>query len=318
MKVTNMKILCVGDIGNYLAEYAGKINRNATLVSQGNYNNFINSTDGVFYTSLGEFDGPKIFCSVLLSANEIILSLPPTRSDDTDDFTLESETKEHLYMWSLIKDRPVKNLKFNYTNPEFGRQFDLIPRVTPATQIWNTGCSITHGDGIEIDQRYGNIIADQLKLPITNLSCSGSSIIWAGDTILSADIKPGDIVIWGLTSWQRYSYFLHKDRFYHITHRFVENYPLIEHIININWLVSPHNLYQSIKAINAVQHFCDKIGAKLILAGLLTTDTAIDTHLINCPNYIEFKRNWADKGTDNMHPGPKQHQIFAKNILKLL
>ena len=38
-----------------------------------------------------------------------------------------------------------------------------------ATQLWCVGCSITHGVGVNANERSGMLIADYLKLPVSFL-----------------------------------------------------------------------------------------------------------------------------------------------------
>ena len=80
-------------------------------------------------------------------------------------------------------------------------------RKTAGQQIWIVGCSYAHGNCLEyINQRYGQLVAEYYHLPVSFLTKPGSSIDWACDQILRADINPGDIVIWGITSVNRCSW----------------------------------------------------------------------------------------------------------------
>lgn len=309
-----MKTLLVGDTGVYLSIAAKKINKNALLLDGGNYKKIFN-TNGVYYTSTGDITTVEHFCEVLMAADEVIYCPPDGAWSDKDltalredkRFTAETVTKEHLYQLSWIKKIAIKNLPTDCLN--FTNKWQVTPRISQEPQIWNIGCSITAGNGVEKHERYGEIVGRKLNMPVSILAYEGSSLIWAADQILLADVLPGDIILWGLTSLQRYSYALHNDRLYHVNSNFYKHYPLMKKIVPIDWLDSRDNLYHSLNSISIVQNFCKKTNTKLVLLGLLDQDFY--------ERYIEFTKTssrgkWLDLGNDNQHPGPRQHEIFAQ------
>ncbi len=316
-----MKRLYVGDTGEYLSFEAKKDSSSATLVTSSNYKKFLSATSGVFYTSLGDINDPKKFTDILLGADQVIYS-PHERWSDAGTivdarFTCETETKEFLYQLSWVTKKPVKNLPLNVNATDFSNLTNIKQRVSERPQMWNTGCSITAGNGVKPNERYGEVLAGELGLPLKVLAYEGASISWAGDQILLSDVKQGDIVVWGITSPGRYSYVLHNQKFYHTNAMFYLNYPLMEQIVDIDWLDSPNNVFEAFNKINQVQNFCNKAGAKLYMIGFLTTDQ-MDKELSKRDNYIACKDPWIDKGTDNMHPGIKQHSKFARVLKELI
>ena len=312
-----MRTLLIGDVGVYLSLQAKKIDKNALLLTDKNYKK-IQNTHGVFYTSLADISVVDHFCETLLCADKVVFCPPPGSWSDQDvvakskdkRFTIETETKEHLYQLAWIKKITIENLPINL--PNFHTKCQITPRISNQPQIWNIGCSITAGTGIEPQQRYGELVAKQLNMPVSILAHEGSSVAWAADQILLADVLPGDIILWGLTSLNRYSYILHNDRFYHVNHKSYKHYPLLRHIVSIDWLESNDNLYHSLNSISIVKNFATKTNGKLILLGLMDQDFY--------EKYIEFEKtgprqDWVDLGYDNRHPGPKQHEIFAQIAL---
>jgi hypothetical protein len=315
-----MKILLVGDVGVYLSIEARKIDKNASLLNDQNYKKIL-TINGVYYTSLADITVVEYFCEVLMSADKVIFSPPPGDWSDQDivsklkdqRFTMETETKEHLYQLAWIKKVTIENLPINF--PNFKNKWQVTPRTSTEPQIWNIGCSITAGNGIEKHQRYGEIVAKKLNMPVSIMAYEGSSVIWAADQILMADVLPGDIIIWGLTSLERYSYVLHNDRFYHVNLNFYKNYPLMKNIVPPDWLKSMDNLYHSLNSISTVKNFAKKTNTKLVLLGLLDQDFY--------EGHIKFTKTgshnkWVDKGDDNLHPGPKQHELFAQIALNAI
>lgn len=188
-------------------------------------------------------------------------------------------------------------------------------------QLWCVGCSISHGVGINADERYGVLIANSINIPISFLTASGSSIEWAADQICRSDIRPGDIVVWGLTSHYRLSYYssnllchVHAGM-YKINSRLAENVPPAR-------LDSEDNLYHQLTDVFKVINFCDKIGARLIIANIL--DDIIPTYIKDYPGFVQLNSNpnrdaekmFIDLGADQVHPGPKMHRYYADEILK--
>jgi hypothetical protein len=192
-----------------------------------------------------------------------------------------------------------------------------------ATQLWCVGCSITHGVGISADERYGVVIADHLKLPVSFLTASGSSIEWAADQICRSDIRSGDIVVWGLTSHYRLSYY-ELNSLKHIHSGMYRINPSLKDTVPPARLDSDDNFYHQLTDVFKVINFCNKVGVTLILANLL--DDLIPKYITNHPGFIQLNAKpncdpeimFKDLGTDKVHPGPKMHRYYADKILKKL
>ena len=162
-------------------------------------------------------------------------------------------------------------------------------------------------------------------MPVSFLTESGSSIMWAADQILRSDIRPGDIVIWGLTRCCRFPYY--DNKVLHILSRYYEYYPEFNNIININRLDEPNMIYRSVTKILQVVNFCKKAGAKLILAGVLV-DNDFLPYLIGLDEYLHCSGTstnlertspeFIDYGIDNEHPGPLTHRMYADKILSFI
>jgi hypothetical protein len=192
-------------------------------------------------------------------------------------------------------------------------------RKTDESQIWNAGCSLTYGSGLSnINQRYGQIISDQLNLPISFLAYPGSSIIWAADQIIRSDLRSGDIVIWGLTSPNRFPYY-YSTKIYHVSQYTYSVTPELKNFFSIDELDSKNLIYQSLSSVARVINFCSKLNVKLFVGGLLVDPVFNEYAVSLIPNYIFLYANhFKDFGTDGIHPGPGTHKWYAEEILNLI
>jgi hypothetical protein len=212
----------------------------------------------------------------------------------------------------------------------------------PSQKLWIVGCSIAHGVGVAPAQRWGNLVGQSLNLNPIFLTAEGSSIEWGADQILQADINPGDIVLWGLTSVHRYLYYNDSGNPQHILRIYYNNYPNFEKIISVNRLIDLNLAYKSANHISQVINFLNKLQCKYVincmLSGIAEHQSVITSKFANNPNFIAkfdrpdavptteniFSRNlsdidlYVDRGTDGIHPGPIQHRLYADQFLNTL
>jgi hypothetical protein len=318
--------LIIGDITEYLSDYAKSLDKDAYLVDHSNADQ---KHTGIIYTSLGDVSLAELH-QLMLQANEIIY-YPP---EEWSDSKLELTTK--IEMWRC-SGRFIINGIDKIQWPDTSKTL-VDQRKSNKPQLWTAGCSLTFGLGVRSDKAWPKIVSDQLALELSNLSWPGSSIRWSADQILRSDIQKGDIVIWGLTSPYRFPCYDNKETV-HVTANTWDkkNYSskTVKKYYNPDLLIDGNiTINESLLAINTVSNFCNKVGARLFLIGLLdqtdisrympsdsylnlsfqtetdnlTTQFDIDgTENLILPNYI-------DHGSDGRHPGPKQHADWAKRI----
>jgi hypothetical protein len=315
-----MKHLMIGDVTEYLAQQALRNNSKSKIVTQQTTTEFLAAERGFFYTSIGDFSSMEMFCQVLDHADEITFCPPPNNTWSSD--TIEAETKEFLYQWSYAKNKPVYNLKTpDFLDPKIDHAIQFHHRITKGQQIWNFGCSITKGTGVQQQQTYGSLLSKQLQLPISVVAHDGSSIKWAADQLLSSDIAQDDIVIWGVTNVNRFGYFLHDSRYYHIYLKFFKNYPLMLNLFEKNILLSPNLVYEALTSIQIANNFCNKIGAHLIMLGVFPYFSDFDNRLHKYKNFVPTGhqlQDFKDLGSDNIHPGPIHHEFYATKVMDYL
>ncbi len=322
----------VGDIDSSLSESACKYNSTAFLIDSSNVNDFIQSTlstHTTVYTSLGDL--PKnlqIFVDLCMAADQIFYCPPSVWSDKQflDQFQpsicIQGLTESLLFLVS--SHVPVIGLAIA---PLQNPIAVVDSRKTCDPQLWIAGCSISHGLGVEHDQRYGHLLASSLDLQCSYLTRVGSAIDWASDQIIRSDIRPRDIVIFGVTNTERLTYVKNHALLPGVTVYTYKTFPEIQKFLPEHNLITENTFYHHIAAIDRVINFCEKAGASLLLVGLLSQ------HSPNLMRFLSSKKNFvqypykiaidqplvfADLGTDNHHPGPIQHSLYANFILKHL
>jgi hypothetical protein len=314
-----MICIFVGDTSDDLMQTATARDSSAQLITHLTNTSF---TSGTYYTSLGDCNDISTFVEILNHADELIY-VPPVRWTDTKENIsfMKRWTEFYLVYFSGTKKVvwPNNTLPVNELNTMLGL---ADHRKTQQSQLWVAGCSISHGIGVQEHERYGQLLADELKLPVSFLTEPGSSIIWNADQILRSNIRSGDIVVWGLTSQNRLPFYYNK-QLHHLQAGYYVKNPTFNQIVDINRLDDDDVIYRSISVIHQVINFCHSIDAELHIAGLLIAEK-FAPYTVHLPQYLQLANRFGldksnmflDVGTDNMHPGPKMHQWYAEQILK--
>jgi hypothetical protein len=312
--------LYIGDINTELADKAGSVDPRAFLIDHSNYAEFLNTpSDNVtVYTSLADLPKPSENNNViydLLDLADNIYYCPPVAWSYAE---MQDLTEKILREFKQQKNN-VYNLDVStYSAELFTKLVD--DRKTANQQLWISGCSISHGVGVTQETRYGQLIADSLGLPVSFLTRVGSSIPWAVDQLVRSDICAGDIVVLGLTEEFRFPYWATNGTVWNIgrSHRTFSNLLPFTNLSSsiIDKLITDDNcVYQSVIRIYQLVNFCRKLNVKLLIVGILSS-TELALYLNNIPEFTHYRNfkspnAFFDLGTDNLHPGTLQHQLYA-------
>lgn len=310
-----MITIFVGDITDDLHKTAFQFDELASIITNDNYNKL---TDGTYYVSLGDLSSLEVFYKILSLADTLVYS-PPNKWSDEKKSISKMKLWTEFYILFFRNKKNVIGLE-HITNGNLEIKL-AASRKTDMPQLWVAGCSVSHGVGVKDNQRYGQLLADKLQLPVSFLTAPGASNEWAIEQILLSDIRKEDIVILGLTTFNRFVYY--TDTVVHINYAVYEHFPDMHKIFNIDILDSNFLKYKSVSHILQVANFCKKIGCKLIIAGLLI-DEYDAFYVKNIPNYIQLlgtlmgPTRVIDIGSDNSHPGPLSHEWYANQIFQYL
>jgi len=309
----------VGDVTEDLALYVRSQDPNAKLITSLSYKNL---EPGTYFVSLGDLDSLQQFREILSQADTLIYHPPVKWSDRVDDVSLMKVwTEFYVASYQKLNGQPVDTRLCKIEN--LNHMLALKDyRKTSESQLWIAGCSVSHGVGILDNQRYGQLLSNYLDKPVSFLTQPGSSISWAADQLLRSDLRPNDIVVWGLTSFNRFTYYEH-DQFHYVNVSYYTRHPEFDKIVSVSRLDDDDLIYQNVCSIYSVINFCKKNNVKLFLIGLLTDHNDI-CWLNACENFLplsgmlgtEKYDRYLDYGDDDKHPGSLTHEWYAKQIIE--
>jgi hypothetical protein len=283
--------------------------QNAILCTNENIKEILSKKITV-YTSVEDLNISN-FIDLLLLSDEIIY----LKSDSYNKHT-------QIYLNFINKIKPIKNFQTKNSDHNFLRLQDY--RKSENSQIWVIGCSFADGKGVDQSQKFGQIIADNLNLPVSFLTLCGSSIEWAADQIIRSDIRTNDIVIWALTGISRFSFFDDNNNINLVTESNWDSVPILSEFINKKYIISQNIFCKSVLHISQVQNHLDKIGCKYVFGMLPINIKDLEDQILDFVSSLKnslllYKDHFfLDYGTDKVHPGPKQHRLYADQILHFL
>jgi hypothetical protein len=324
-------IIFLGDIQEYLSVVAKDYNQSAWLLDHSNYKSILDSETNleslVVYTSLGDL--PKdlgIVYKVLCQASTIFYC-PPVVWSDNKTFDIADPGSSMAGLTEILLGLLPDSVQVKKSNSLYHDPMPVVDsRKTDSKQIWTVGCSISHGVGVEPNERYGALISKELNLPCSFLTRAGSAIDWAADQILRADINTGDLVVWGITNPDRLTYIHNDQLLVGVTMCSYDAHSEYKKIFKQSELFSQQTIYRHFYAIQQIINYCKKLNVKLILVGVLGGYSFLP-YLKSYKNYIQapyqliFEENFIrskflDVGSDSWHPGVKQHEQYKNIILE--
>ena len=325
-----VKKLFVGDVSEYLADIAKSRYTNAFLLTSDNLSVIDDDDKHVCYTALGDLRVSKdLIWSILTRVDSIIYCSPAVWSDgrvaDPSNIWKSVQGATEFFLAKVQSlNHNVEGLDLSHYPAVFTKKLDVRRGVEP--QLWISGCSFSAGYGVQDHERYGYIVAQMIQRPVSWLAERSANVQFSADQILRADIRAGDIVIWGLTANRRFSLLTEDDQILHITaaHKQRTTRPALPETVIDQILADRTLFYQTIIHVHQVVNYCHKIEAKLLILGLLS-DQETELYLSNVKEFVQFNRPnelrpvFLDHAiNDPLHPGPQQHQEYANFCVRHL
>jgi len=329
--------LFVGGVEEYLGRLAQAHDPDSQLLLAGQKP----ESGKTYYTSVADMETLENFSEVCFNA-ECIFYAPSTHWNT--EVEPEEKTEQYWTEYILtfasqtvtVHNLPIhrKKYAFDLDPAALKEYFGHLPmwdqnglkgikpidtRKIDGPQIWAVGDSVTWGRAVTQEDSWKVKISKKMGLPFSNLSTNGSSIQWAANQILQSDICKDDYVFWGLTLHYRHTVVDPKQQT--IKH-IVANSFLRKEIKNtypLEYVSSDTTFMQNINAIRNVYNFCKKMEAKLVILGIsLDWDSMWVNYDVPCYYHpVYWPEGYIDYGDDDTHPGPKQHDRFVEEFIRL-
>ena len=324
-----MRTLYIGETNEKDTEDYYSLDESAYNIDIKNYKKGLqDKKTGIFYTSLSDFKNrEELLYEVCLSVDKIIYNPPRYWREhklglNTNNRSVSVRTRTEYFLLCLSGVTEVNGLENIVDIQSF---YPIVTRQTDSPNLWIAGCSVSFGIGVEKEERWGQIVAEQLNMPVNFLAEGGSGNSYQSDKILSSDIRKDDIVIMQATFPNRNT-IIYQGELLHVNARSYELVPNLIKTYTPDRLDEPINYVRQIQNFKKIKNICKKIGAKLMLWSQHMMPGVLLPHLIKQDYYFHFTNAkytpstefMLDYGTDNEHPGPLQHKEYAKFVLEKL
>jgi len=172
-------------------------------------------------------------------------------------------------------------------------------------------CSYSSGKGLNPDEKsYGVILSEMLNMPLKLVAWPGTSTNFSLRHIVNADIRENDIVIWQITTAERFSY--------------KEDGRLFEFILPHNpeprfmdFFTDEQLNFQQMVLLNMGCMYLRAKKVQFVVTSIVSDTTPVEPLIQEYTRYPEFCPTFdcnLDKGNDNSHVGPLSHQKTALTI----
>lgn len=178
--------------------------------------------------------------------------------------------------------------------------------------LWVFGCSHSYGTGLEPDEKnYGILLAEQLNMPLKLVAHPGTSTNFSLRHLVNADIRDNDIVVWQLTTAERFSY-KENDKIYEIIlpNRLEKRF--------VDFFTDEQLHFQQMVLCNIGSMYLRAKKVKFVITSIVSKTTPflpLIEEYLKYPEYCATDNCRIDKGNDNLHIGPLSHRKISQILL---
>jgi hypothetical protein len=302
-----LRTLYVGETNPKDTKYYYELDESAYNLDIENYETALEEKlTGVFYTSVSDFQNNfNIMLQVCWNFDKVTYRPPNVWSA----LSVGEVTSQFLRLLSWFKS--IENFIIDFTR-----------RKTEEPQIWVAGCSWSSAVGVAKEQRWGNLLADQMNMAVTVLAEGGSGNSYQARKLLSADIRENDVVIFQVTSPHRETIVDPKYGQIHVNAQTYTQRPDLYKRYPPDRLDETTLVANQIRDIQNVVNFLQKIKARFMLwaPNTLHAPGTIGGFLEKNPLYSRYfcvcSNHPVDTGADGAHPGPKTHKLYSDFVFE--
>jgi hypothetical protein len=195
-------------------------------------------------------------------------------------------------------------------NIESFTDLDITSREEKPT-LWVFGCSLSYGIGLRPHEKtYGILLAEKLSMPLKQMARQGTSTHFSLRHLVNANIQEDDVIVWQLTTAERFSYLKHN----HVIEIIL---PLKADRKFIDFFTDDQLYFQQLSLLNIGVNYLRAKKAKFAISSILSQSITSDKLLneyVKYPEYCFTPNYEVDKGTDNLHSGPLSHQNLSNSL----
>lgn len=324
--------LHIGDVGEYLYEYAFKWTGPSRLIDRDNFNEF---GAGNYHTSLGDLDPVKIM-QLALHADEVIYLQPDEWSSEhmrLQTQTLMNQISHRKKVVNWLRAPAVQQVEYP-SEKVLEAHYPKISWAQSQPKLWVFGSDLSHGHGLaEIEKQcYADQLADRLNLKLVKVTRPGVSTRWGLQHLINANIGSQDLVIWQTTALGRLTVVDPEIKQQYLSDISPEYFATYNDILTEHDAVETHLkdlpreylrvytdqqlLADHLNFINIGTRYCESSGMKF----MLISDDRDQCHAVR--NYLSLYPQWVwtsdaflDTGLVPDTAGPATHAKLAQDIL---
>jgi len=184
-------VIFIGDTDSGLATQAKKSYLTAELITETN----CDVSQGIYYTSLGDFANQRKLYRLLDRATEIHYCPPDAWSDTVNGTSVMQEWTE-TYMLYFCLHKPVHGIDNILISPKLETLLGVRQSAEP--QLWTVGSTITLAKSLDRKHTYSYQLSQLLNRPVSVIAKDSASIEWCSDQILRGPIRSKDVIVWEL------------------------------------------------------------------------------------------------------------------------
>jgi hypothetical protein len=253
-----------------------------------------------YHTSVGDLSLHDI---ISVSRKFDVINFIPDKFDfHSDTYFATAVLLQHLSHTKLITGYCLESFQSFLSADVNNRPAEPI--------VWVFGCSHSHGSGLRPNElTFGKHISQATGLPLKTVAKPGSSTQWSLRHIMNAKFQPGDLVIWQLTSPERFSY-----GFPPFEYRLVASNE--RHILET--FTDKHILFTQLTLFNQGLQYLKSQPVKFSVISINAKSDIFYPCLMEYTKHKEYcyALNYnLDLGTDQLHLGPLSHKALAQCIL---
>lgn len=296
-----MSTLTISDV-HYVPE-----NTSSILLTTENFDEHKTLSAEHYHTTLGDISSREIL-SVLDHIDRVVF---------VDVFDHASDIyKETVVLLNYMGHfKPIENFS---TQPitTFTDHPEILTRPDEPV-LWVYGCSHTVGIGLKHGElEYATLLSRELNVPLKLVARVATSTNWSLRHVMNTPFRPGDYVVWQLTTPNRLTRF-EKDAAGPVEVQLArtEDRHLLE-VYNDN-----QTFYNHINFLNTGVQYLRSQGVNFVITSLMIKMNLFYDYMLEYTKYPEYcySPDFAvDLGTDMVHVGPKSHQNLAASLLKHL